>query len=175
MPFIAWWPGQVPPGIVSTELTAAIDFLPTFCRLAGTEPPEDRTIDGEDLTPLLFGQEGAKSPRDAFFYYHRDDLEAVRSGRWKLHVAKQGEERLELYDLIEDVGETANVASDHPEEVKALLDKLEACRHDLGDALQGVHGADRRPLGRVETPATLTEFDPDCPYLWAEYDTDEAG
>ena len=60
-----------------------MDLLPTFAYLAGGAPPADRVIDGKDIRPLLRGEAGAKSPHEAFYYYHRDRLEAVRSGPWK--------------------------------------------------------------------------------------------
>ncbi len=92
VPLIARWPGVVPAGRVCSEVASAIDFLPTLAGLAGAEVPTDRTLDGKDLAPLLTGEEGAASPHEQFFYYQCDDLEAVRSGKWKLHVAKRGQE-----------------------------------------------------------------------------------
>lgn len=65
-----------------------MDLLPTFAKLAGTEPPQDRVIDGKDIWPLLVCQEGTKSPHEAFYYYQMDQLQAVKSGKWKLHLPK---------------------------------------------------------------------------------------
>jgi arylsulfatase A-like enzyme len=63
-----------------------MDLLPTFARLAGATLPKDRIIDGRDVWPLLSGRPDARSPHAAFYYYYMDQLQAVRSGRWKLHL-----------------------------------------------------------------------------------------
>jgi len=165
VPCIMRWPGRVPAGTVCSELATAMDFLPTFARLAGAEPPDDRIIDGKDIRPLMFAQSDAHTPYDAYFYYFRNDLEAVRAGRWKLHL-KSGE----LYDLEADIGETSDLAAQEPDIVRDLMAKADACRRDLGDAATGAEGENCRPCGMVEEPRPLTEFDPDNPYMVAMYD-----
>ena len=108
-----------------------IDLLPTVAKLIGAELPK-RKIDGKDIGPLLRGEPGAKCPHEAYFhYYAANELQAVRSGKWKLMLphtyrtmegqppGKDGKpgkyrqvkiEKPELYDLDADVGETKNVA-----------------------------------------------------------------
>ena len=103
------------------------------------------------------------------------DLEAVRSGRWKLHFSKKGTEQRELYDLDADIGETTDVIDLHPDVVARLDALAEACRHDLGDARLERSGTGVRPIGRVDDPAPLTEYDPDHPYVVAEYDLADRG
>ena len=179
VPCIARWPGRIPAGTTSGELTSAIDFMPTFARLAGTTEPQDRIIDGVDIGPVLMGEDGATSPRDCFFYYHTSKLDAVRRGPWKLFVHRNDTpdmpETGELYNLREDIGETANVADQHPEVVAELKAELQKCREDLGDSLTDAEGQNRRPVGRVENPKPLTEYDPNHPYVVALYDTWECG
>ncbi|NLF39881.1 sulfatase [bacterium] len=175
VPCIAYWPGTIPAGAVSGEIVSSIDFLPTFVRLAGGAPPEDRIIDGRDFSALLRNPAGSRSPRDTFFYYCANDLEAVRSGRWKLHVRKRGETMFALYDLVADIGETTDVAAQHPEIVKGLQAKLDACRADLGDKASGTAGANCRPPGRVANATPLTKYDPQHPYIIAEYDLADRG
>ncbi len=82
VPLLAWWPGSIE--VASTETTPGmnIDFLPTFAALAGVQPPEDRTVDGRDLSPLLLGRAHALSDRPLFFF-HDYDVEGVRAGDWK--------------------------------------------------------------------------------------------
>jgi len=93
VPCLARWPGKILAGRTCRELCTSMDFLPTFARLAGAQVPADRTIDGHDIRPLLFGQEGAKSPYEAFYYYCMEQLQAVRSGsgncawRWRASSA----------------------------------------------------------------------------------------
>lgn len=71
-------------------------------------------------------------------------LDAVRSGSWKLHLAKG-----ELYQLDDDIGEARDVAAAHPDQVKRLRALADAMRADLG--VDGI-GPGCRPLGRVEHP-----------------------
>jgi arylsulfatase A-like enzyme len=102
VPCVVWAPGRIPPRQVCSELVTAMDFYPTFARLAGAKLPGDRVIDGRDITRLLFGEAGARSPHDAFFYHGNfGELAAVRSGKWKLHFNPE----LVLYDLEADPGE----------------------------------------------------------------------
>jgi arylsulfatase A-like enzyme len=104
-----------------------------------------------------------------------DDLEAVRSGRWKLHFSKRGKERRALYDLDADIGETTDVIDDHPEVVARLEALAEQARDSLGDARLDRSGNEVRPIGRVEHPTPLTTYDPNHPYVVAEYDLADRG
>jgi arylsulfatase A-like enzyme len=175
LPCIMRWPGVIPAGTTCSELAASMDFLPTLAALAGAEPPGDRVIDGRDISPLLRGEPGARSPHDAFFYYLKDDLEAVRSGPWKLHLSRNGAPVRELYHLGDDIGEQRNIAADHPEVVRMLEAKASAMRDDLGDAATGAPGWNCRPPGRVENPEPLTRYDPEHPYMMAAYDLPDRG
>jgi arylsulfatase A-like enzyme len=136
-PTIMRWPGKIPSGEVCREVCGTIDLLPTFAGLAGAKVPIDRVIDGRDIRPLIFGRPGAKSPHKAFFYYRGKNLEAVRSGRWKLRRRKKPE----LYDLEADISEKNNVADEHPEIVKRLTDMMEEFDRELK--------ANTRPPGKV--------------------------
>jgi len=165
VPCIAWWPGRVPAGGECGEIMTSLDFLPTFARLAGGEPPRDRIIDGKDIRPMLFGEDGAKSEYEAIYYYRCEELQAIRSGDWKLHLLSG-----ELYNLAEDIGEQNDAAADHPDVAARLEDLAQKCREDLGDSAQGVKGANCRPVGWVDDPKPLTEYDPDHPYIVNMYD-----
>jgi hypothetical protein len=90
-------------------------------------------------------------------------------------VAKRGEPLRELYDLSRDPGETTNVIEDHPDVEAELAKRLDACREDLGDALTGAEGLNCRPIGTVEDPKPLTEYEAGYPYIAAEYDLPDAG
>ncbi len=148
-----------------------IDVLSTVAQIIGAELPR-RTIDGRDAGALLRGTPGARSPQETyFFYYHRNDLESLRSGRWKLHLphrfrsmegripgiggtpGKYDWDRhtgLELYDLSADVGERHDVAEANPEVVARLMELVQAMREDLGDNLTETEGSGRREPGRSE-------------------------
>jgi arylsulfatase A-like enzyme len=159
-PCVMRWPGMIPAGKTCDELTSTLDLLPTLARLAGTEAPDDRIIDGKDIWPLMAGKKGAKSPHEAFYYYKIDQLQAVRSGKWKLHLPyeikrknKTTKAQLKLYDLDADIGEKTNVAGRNPDAVKRLLALAEKARADLGD---GKRKGNQRPAGLVVTPKPLT-------------------
>src|SRR5262245_23339105 len=87
VPCIMRWPGQIPADRTCHELLSSIDLLPTIARLIGGPLPTNQ-IDGEDRWPLISGQPGAK-PRETFYYYAGDELQAVRSGPWKLHLTHE--------------------------------------------------------------------------------------
>jgi arylsulfatase A-like enzyme len=161
VPTIMWHPGEIPAGTVCREFATTMDLLPTFARLAGGVVPQDRTIDGHDIRSLIQGELDAKSPYDVFYYYHTDQLQAVRSGSWKLYIPlkeftrhphfKQGEtSRPLLFDVVNDIGSARNVASQHPGVVKRLMRLAELARNDLGDADRP--GSGQRPAGQVESP-----------------------
>jgi arylsulfatase A-like enzyme len=131
-PAIAWMPGAIPAGTVTSELASTLDFLPTFCALAGVDLPADRPLDGYNLAPLCHGD---KSPRREMFYYRGFDLMAVRLGPWKAHFKTQtgyGQPQAEshdpplLFNLEIDPSERFNVAAANPAvlaEIRALADK----------------------------------------------------
>jgi len=147
-PTIAWWPGTIPPGTSSDLITSVMDVLPTLAHLAGAEAPQDRIIDGKDITRILTGKQGDKPVHEAFFYYRGADLRAVRSGPWKLHTTGA------LYNLDEDIGETTDVAAAHPDVVARLEAYLDRARADLGDGADHP-GANVRPPGKVDSPKFL--------------------
>jgi arylsulfatase A len=150
-PTIAWWPGKIPAGTSTDEVTSMMDVLPTLVKLAGGEVPTDRKIDGDDIWPILAGDAGAASPHQDFYYFRGLNLQAVRSGDWKLHL-KGGE----LYNLKSDIGESNDVAADHPEVVKHLREVADRMQDDLG--LSGM-GPGVRPLGRVENARPIIDHE----------------
>jgi arylsulfatase A-like enzyme len=164
MPCIMRWPGKIPAGKVCDEVCSTMDFLPTFAALAGAKLPVN-PIDGHDILPLLRGDAGARSPWDepGFFYYRMDQLQAVRSGPWKLYLPleakyislgrKTAPAPLELYDVRNDVGETKEVSADNPEVVKRLLALADKAREELGD--MDKPGKGQRPAGHLENPRPL--------------------
>ena len=160
VPCLGRWPGRIPAGSSSGALTCTMDLLPTAAAISGGTLPADRPIDGKNIWPILSGQ--AKGhPRDAFFYYQMDQLQAVRSGDWKLFLAMdskkrnwgkpEGKKELALYNLARDIHEDNNVAAGHPEIVRRLISHAKAAREELGDV--GRPGKGQRKAGWVETPS----------------------
>ncbi len=146
VPCIMRWPGRIPPGLVTSEVASIMDISPTFTRLVGVDMPKDRIIDGKDLWPLISGDKDARSPHEVFYYYHKFNLEAVRSGKWKLHYDKKA--GWELYDLAKDIGEQHDVSDRNPEVVDRMMRLLESSRADIGDQRLGITGKNVRPLGK---------------------------
>ena len=170
VPFVARWPGVVPAGAVCREPAMTIDLLPTIAKFAGAELPKAK-IDGMDIGALLKNEPNAKSPQEAYWhYYGTGELQAVRSGKWKLMLPhtyrtmadqKDGADGTpgryrqvkltepELYDLDTDVNESKNVAAANPEVMKRMLALAERARDDLGDSLTKRVGKGIREPGRL--------------------------
>lgn len=160
------WPGKIKPQTKSDAMAVTFDLLPTFAKLAGGKVREDRIIDGKDISSILLG-ESQTSPHEQFFYYFRGNLNAVRHGNWKLFVKRRPQKdkpaklaEPELYNLDSDIGETHNVASQHPEVVAELMKQLKLAQADLGDGEEHV-GDNLREAGFAETATTLTADAPD--------------
>ena len=160
-PCVVRWPNRIPAGAVCKELATTMDLLPTFARLAGTNAPTDRIIDGEDIWPLLAGEPEARTPHEKFLYYRQRELHAVRSGKWKLHVPwgkkrqpdrESPEGKVTLYNLDADISETTDIADKHPKVVKRLLSYIDEARADLGDSLAKREGKNVRPAGQISKP-----------------------
>lgn len=163
VPTIVWWPGQIAAGKVSDAVCGVIDLLPTFVALAGGTVPTDRTIDGANMSDLLVGTSN-ESPREAQYYFKNYELQAVRTGPWKLALRPQNysmfvdtggvkEPGLRLYNLVTDIGETTDVAAVYPEvvtQLKQLADRKAATLCDGSPDGPGV-----RPPGYSQSPRFL--------------------
>ena len=120
-PALAWWPGKVPAGVTNAGMASTLDVLPTCLGVAGARLPDDRALDGHDLTPML--TRSADSPRGTMFFYRGSRLYACRKGPWKLHTTTQAgygakpekHDRPVLYQLEHDPAEKYDVAAEHPD------------------------------------------------------------
>ena len=185
VPCIVWGPGRVPAGKTCDAIASTLDLLPTMTALAGAEIPVDRVIDGEDIRHLIHGEFDKANADKAFYYYLRVHLQAVRQGRWKLHLPREKEpvgaapfsrnahiapadrvgfQQPFLVDLREDPGETTNTAAEHPEVTRRLLALAEGMRVNLGDYDRvGTHmrffdlNGDRPIQPPVPTPKAKTQ------------------
>ncbi len=162
-PCVVWWPGQIPAGSNSDALTTTIDLLPTFAHLAGADLPTDRKLDGLNIWPILRDPSHSTSPHDYFYYYQMNQLQALRDDRWKLHLPMvpkvknwgkpEQESPLMLFDLKADIGETEDVAVNHPETVERMLLQAQHIRQELGDLNVPAQG--RRRAGWNQHPKLL--------------------
>lgn len=158
-PTVMWWPGKIPSGTVCREVACSIDVLPTLAKLTGGKL-SGRKIDGLDIWPLMSGQEGAKSPHENYVLMHGPGT--VRSGKWKFYPWPEGQggrrgnkkqpvakpspdaPKVQLYDTVADIGETANLAKMYPEVVKRLQAAYDAHVQDIK--------ANRRPTAAMPRP-----------------------
>jgi len=166
VPFLARWPRRIPAGTTTEEMASMMDLLPTFAWLAGATAPGPEVIDGKNIWPLLADAPQARTPYDAFYYYHYEQLQAVRSGPWKLFVPlerqrrgpsvapQEGKSTVRLYNVVEDGAETRNLAAGNPEIVTRLMGLAERARRDIGDL--DLPGRGERPAGYVFQPQFQT-------------------
>lgn len=156
VPFVARWPARFPAGHVSDAMAMNIDLLPTIATLAGAAIPDDRPIDGRDLTPLLSG--GDESPHEILFFFDGNHVAAVRDRRFKLVLRdfyrtfpipfEKFGARL-LFDLEQDPRERFNFRSDFPEVTAELMKHVETMRADVA--------------GLEKPPPTIEPESPDTP------------
>lgn len=167
VPMVVRYPAVVPANRVCEAPAMTIDILPTIVDIVGAEPPV-REIDGVSLLPHWRGDADAADPHEAlYFWYAGDELQAMRSGRWKLHFphtyrslegrspgnnGRPAKYRygvpigLALFDLETDPAETTDVAEANAEVVARMMAMADEMRSRLGDKLTETSGTEiRRP------------------------------
>jgi arylsulfatase A-like enzyme len=132
VPLIVSWPGTIPTNSVDDASHVAFwDFLPTFAELAGAELPGDMEVDGISITPSLLTGLAVGNDRPLYWEFrqkpHTGLKQAVRWGRYKA-VRLSEEADLEIYDLQEDLGETRDIADQHPDLVEKFESYLRTAR-----------------------------------------------
>jgi len=127
-PTVMRWPARIKPGQTCSQVAATVDLLPTFASIVGAKLDPGRPIDGLDVSGLLVDP-ASQSPHDrvGYYYYKNGGLQAIRLGKWKLHLKKKPE----LYDLRDDIGESRNVADANPDVVAKLRAVAERYDADL--------------------------------------------
>ena len=162
---LMWWPGTIPADSVCNTPAMTIDILPTVAELIDAKLPNHK-IDGKSIVNLVKGTSDA-SPHEAYYFYYGKQLQAVRSGKWKLHFPhsyrtmagraggkdgiptaySQTKIDLSLFNLENDIGETTDVKAQHPKVLAKLQSLGQAMRAELGD--QGKKGSGQREPGRL--------------------------
>ena len=180
VPCIWYWKNHTPEGTVCDEVMSHTDFFSTLLALAGTEADDALLRDSHDVTGVILRGIRRTEEENLFYYYWMNSLEAIRLGKWKLHLAKHNALRNfvevhELYDLEADSGESINLYAEHPDIVAAFAPYIERIRRDLGDERLNITGEGVRPCGTVDHPRLLSQYDKTYPYLIAEYDSTESG
>ena len=155
VPAVAWWPGRIKPGTQANDLSITLDVMPTILSVAGIDPPNERSLDGIDLSPVLFEQKAL--PVRPLFWADLSNSgsrsEALRDGPWKLVVqhprARPGtfqNEAIELFNLTDDEGEKTNLAAAQPERAATMLKQLKAWYADTQET------ASPQPGGWIRKP-----------------------
>jgi arylsulfatase A len=142
VPTVVYWPGKIAEGQVNDDPVTLMDLFPTITSLSGVSVPNDRPIDGKDISPLLLGKE--YDPYREFLYLYRDKLEGFRAGDWKVHLEHPGfagvsgriainPYPLSLFHLKTDPGEQQNLAQQEPEMLQEMLLKMDSAYRVLGE------------------------------------------
>lgn len=138
-PFIARWPGKIPPGVTTDEIVCLTDLMATCAAIVGAKLPDDVGEDSYNILPALLGRERAEPIREAIVHHSLSGVFCIRQGRWKLILGlgsggfsspktydpKPGEPKGQLYNMHDDPAESTNLWSKHPEIVEHLTNLLE--------------------------------------------------
>ena len=158
VPYIFRWPGHIPAGATCATPINSVDLYPTVLEMAGAPRPANYPLDGTSYLKLLTSGGKAVLERDAIYWHFPGYLGAgvgswrttpagaVRAGDWKL-IEFFEENRLELYNLRDDLSETNNLAAKQPEKAKELHAKLIAWREEVG-APMPTKNPDVQPAGQ---------------------------
>jgi arylsulfatase A-like enzyme len=134
-PCVMWWPGTIPAGATNQDMASTLDLFVTAAKLAGGKVPDDRPIDGFDISESMTGR--GKSPREVMFYYRDEQLFAVRRGPWKVHYLTQegyGQPKPDkhdpplLYHLGRDPGEHFDLSKNYPGVIEGFTKLVEEHR-----------------------------------------------
>lgn len=145
VPFVMRWPGTLPADRVYAKPVSSLDIFPTALALAGVSMPTNKIYDGVNLMPYLTGK-NAGAPNETLFWHIGSGRQtAIRDGDAK--IVHQGVKPAELYNLSNDIGETTDLANAHPDELKKLVQKLDAWNKPLPPpAFPGLAGHRKKPV-----------------------------
>lgn len=168
-PCIIRYPNKINPNRIVDVPMMAIDILPTIAEITNSKLPINK-IDGKSIWNIWTG-ETQQSPHEAYyFYYHVNELHGIRYKNWKLYFphryrtlnGKKGGtnglpvkyeynniDKIELYDLSNDISETKNVAAENPEVLKKIQSLGDQMRIELGDKLTKKIGKGNRQAGKI--------------------------
>ena len=161
VPFIVHWPTRIKEPSVSDVSINAMDVFPTLSAAIGITLPKERVYDGENLLPLFEGIPLKRPTAQPFYYYNCENLQAIRRGRWKIHLPRSQKQlpfwdknkafaNLQnpvLYNLHTDKAESTDVAADNPEVLQEMMELAESVRQNLGEFMQ--RGRSQRPTGSL--------------------------
>ncbi len=143
VPFIAKYPGVIPPSVPRDEVSMSFDLYNTCLEVAGVSPPQDRLIDGVSILPLLRGE--PLSPHETLYYYKGNKLVGVRHGKWKYlrrHMTDNGgyaslSQGPFLYNLELDPNESYSLIESQPQVARELVAMLDAFDAEIENNIRG--------------------------------------
>jgi arylsulfatase A-like enzyme len=166
VPCVIKWTKSNTPGREVNSFTKIMDFLPTFAKLVDYELPVNKTIDGRSMLDLIRTGKDIKLVDREFYYYYRDQLQAVRKGEWKLFlpldilqtqwdtILKEGQgQDMKLINLRIDLQEQNDLSEEYPDKLEELMKLADKVRMDLGD--NDSQGENQRPAGWIDNPQYL--------------------
>ena len=120
VPMIAYWKGTIPAGHVSAQQTTQVDLMPTLADAGGN--PVTAEMDGISIMPTLRGEPEKQTAREYLYFefYEGGQQQSVRMGDWKAYRKGGWNSTIELYDLSKDIGETTDLAKQHPELIERM-------------------------------------------------------
>lgn len=139
MPFLARWPGRIPPGAVSSQTINLVDLLATTAAVIGVPLPPAAVAaeDSMNVLPALLGR-SAEPVRTHMIVHSADGVFGIRRANWKYiegrpskpkpPLARANEHRPQLYNLTTDAKEEHDVLGEHPEIARELAELLARLR-----------------------------------------------
>jgi len=132
VPGIISWPNRIPKAIVSDEMVSTLDIFPTLANISGATIKDTLQLDGLNINGYLENPTSKIATRPFYYYGRNGDLEAIRLGKWKLHIKKSmgwstsenGKFSLALYNLETDISETLNLVTQYPDVAISLQKRL---------------------------------------------------
>ena len=166
VPCIVKWGNSINRGSINNTFTTIMDFLPTFAEIVDYDLDSSRKIDGKSMLKLLKDGSDNDFMNREFFYYYRDQLQAVRKGEWKLflpldvkqtrwdEILSEGPgQTSKLVNLESDLQEQVDLSLKYPDKLKELNKLADKVRQELGD--NEMQGKNQRPAGWIDNPQYL--------------------
>ena len=133
VPALAIWPGKIKAGSIIDTRLWSLDIFPTCAKLAGTELPQDRFIDGMNILPVLTG-ETTYSPH-ATLLFEYENFAALHWGNWKI-IREDSIQDWQLYNLKDDISEKENLAGQRKDLVKKLSQTFNLKKEEIQNYLK---------------------------------------
>jgi len=128
VPLIIRYPGKMPAGLRVPGYNQHKDLVPTLMELAGIETETE--FDGRSLMQLVRGEVSSFDPEIFITECTWQRKCGWRTSEWKLIIALEPDfhfkPEVELYNLIQDPGETHNLAGEQPQVVELLKARMDA-------------------------------------------------